>query len=230
MFRGLVDRCPDLARPPARHCLRAEQFNMIDKLLLVVGVTTLCMLTPGPDMALVMRNTLTRDRQYGGLTALGVLTGNMIHIGYCVLGIALLLSQSRVAYNVLRVASAIYLVYLGAQSLRSAGTARAEPHASAGRRPTSAYWQGFLNNLLNPKGSLFYLGVFSQLITPDMSPTQTTLLIGVMISVSAIFWIVFIQTLHLPMIRSGLAKSKVAIDRVFGVVLILFGATVAMLK
>ena len=203
---------------------------MIEKLLLVVGVTTLAMLSPGPDMVLVMRNTVTGDRPCGGLTALGVLTGNLVHIGYCVLGIALLLSQSPVAYNVLRVASALYLVYLGVQSLRSRDTTKTEPDASAGRRPTHAYWQGLVNNVLNPKGSLFYLGVFSQLITPDMSFAQTTLLITVMVGVSAVFWIVFIQTLHLPMIRAGLDKSKVAINRAFGVVLILFGAKVAMLK
>jgi threonine/homoserine/homoserine lactone efflux protein len=203
---------------------------MTEKLLLVVGVTTLCMLSPGPDMILVMRNTLTKDRRFGGLTALGVLTGNMFHIGYCTLGIALLLSQSPVAYNVLRVASAIYLVYLGVQGLRSGDTTKAEPDASASGRPTNAYWQGLVNNVLNPKGSLFYLGVFSQLITPEMSFAQTMLLIAVMVSVSAVFWIVFIQTLHLPMIRAGLDKSKVAIDRVFGGVLILLGARVAMLK
>jgi threonine/homoserine/homoserine lactone efflux protein len=203
---------------------------MTEKLLLVVAVTTLAMLSPGPDMVLVMRNTVTGDRPCGGLTALGVLTGNMFHIGYCTLGIALLLSRSPVAYNVLRVASAIYLVYLGVQSLRGRDTTKTEPDASAGRRPTHAYWQGFVNNVLNPKGSLFYLGVFSQLITPDMSLAQTTLLIAVMVGVSAVFWIVFIQTLHLPMIRAGLDKSTVAINRVFGVVLILFAAKVAMLK
>ena len=202
---------------------------MTEKLLLVVGVTTLCMLSPGPDMILVMRNTLTRDRRCGGLTAFGVLTGNLFHIGYCTLGIALLLSQSPVAYNVLRIASAIYLVSLGVQSLRSGGASKAEPNASAGR-PTGAYWQGLVNNVLNPKGSLFYLGVFSQLITPGMSFAQTALLVAVMVGVSAAFWFVFVQTLHLPMIRSGLDNSKVAIDRVFGVVLILVGAQVAMLK
>jgi threonine/homoserine/homoserine lactone efflux protein len=203
---------------------------MTEKMLLVAGVTMLAMLSPGPDMILVMRNTLTSHRRGGGLTALGVLTGNMVHIGYCTLGIALLLSQSPVAFNVLRVASAIYLVYLGVQSLRSRDTTKAEPVASAGRPPTNAYWQGFVNNVLNPKGSLFYLGVFSQLITPAMSLAQTTLLIAVMVGVSTIFWIVFVQTLHLPMIRAGLATSTVAINRVFGVVLILFGARVAMLK
>jgi len=202
---------------------------MIEKLLLVVSITTLCMLSPGPDMILVMRNTLTRDRRYGGLTALGVLTGNLVHIGYCTLGIALLLSRSPFAYNALRISSAIYLVYLGVRSLTSDHATNRAPAASAGWRPASAYWQGFVNNVLNPKGALFYLGVFSQLITPDMSLAQTTLLVAVMVSVSAMFWILFVQTLHLPLIRIGLDRSKVAIDRVFGVVLILFGASVAVL-
>ena len=106
---------------------------MTEKLLLVVGVTALCMLSPGPDMILVMRNTLTGSRRCGGLTALGVLTGNMVHIGYCTLGIALLLLRSPLAFSVLRVASALYLVFLGVQSLRNGSTTRAESHAPAGR-------------------------------------------------------------------------------------------------
>lgn len=203
---------------------------MTEKLLLVVGVTTLCMLSPGPDMVLVMRNTLTSGRRLGGLTALGVLTGNMFHIGYCTLGIGLLLAQSSTAYNVLRIASAMYLVYLGVQSLRSRPTAVVEPDAPVAPPPTNTYWQGVINNLLNPKGSLFYLGVFSQLITPEMSLAQTIILIVAMVSVSTIFWIVFVQTLHLPLIRTQIDKSKVAVDRVFGVVLILLAAKVAMLK
>ena len=201
---------------------------MTDKLLAVIGVTTLAMLSPGPDMILVMRNTLTRDRRAGGLTALGVLTGNVFHIGYCVLGIALLLSRSPVAYNVLRVASAIYLVYLGVQTLRRDRTNNVEADGSTAGGAAQPYWQGLVNNVLNPKGSLFYLGVFSQLITPDMSFAKMALLVTIMVGVSTVFWIVFIQTLHMPMIRAGVDKSKVVIERVFGFVLILLGATVAM--
>ena len=63
-----------------------------------------------------------------------------------------------------------------------------------------------------------------------MSFGQTTVLIAVMVSVSAIFWVVFIQTLHMPMIRAKLDGSKVVIARVFGVVLILFGAKIALLR
>src|SRR4249919_3904821 len=128
---------------------------MTEKLVLVVTITALCMITPGPDMLLVMRNTLVRDRQYGALTALGVLTGNLIHIGYCVVGIAVLVSQSRVLYEVLRIAGAIYLIYLGIQDLRNAS--RGEVNRLSTTAPSgSAYREGFVNNLLNPKGSLFY--------------------------------------------------------------------------
>jgi RhtB (resistance to homoserine/threonine) family protein len=202
---------------------------MTEKLVLVVTVTALCMISPGPDMLLVMRNTLVRDRHYGTFTALGVLTGNLIHIGYCVVGIAVLVSRNPVLFQVLRFAGAIYLIYLGIQDLRNASHEninRCSPDAPCG----SAYRQGFINNLLNPKGSLFYLGVFTQVITPDMSLTQMALLIVVMMTVSTMFWVIFVQTLHLPVVRAGVSGWKTAINRVFGVALILVGARVAMLK
>ena len=204
--------------------------GMTEKLLIVLGVTTLCMLSPGPDMILVMRNTLTGDRRRGGLTALGVLTGNLFHITYCVVGIALVLSRTPIAYNILRIAGAIYLVYLGVRGLWNANRGAGESAASNDRRRGHPYWQGFLNNLLNPKGSLFYLGVFTQVITPEVSFPQTALLVAVMMSVSAIFWIAFVQTLHLPAIRAAVQNSTAAIDRVFGVVLIALGARIAMLR
>lgn len=85
-----------------------------------------------------------------------------------------------------------------------------------------------MNNLLNPKGTLFYLGVFSQLITPDMTAAQTTLLIAVMMSVSAAFWALFVPALRMPVVRIRLDRHAMAIDRLFGVVLILFGAKIAL--
>ena len=176
---------------------------MIEKLLLVVGVTTLCMLSPGPDMMLVMRNTLTRDRRWGGLTALGVLTGNVFHIGYCTLGIALLLSKSPVAYNVLRVSSAqSYLIYLGVSEF-----------ARCRHDQTGVQWIGrytFNQRLL--------AGLHQQCAQPKRKPVLPRRIqsldharhvgradnrpLAVMVSVSAIFSVVFIQTLHMPMIRA----------------------------
>jgi threonine/homoserine/homoserine lactone efflux protein len=201
---------------------------MTEKLLLLVGVTTLCMLSPGPDMFLVMRNTVAGGRWHGGLTAVGVLTGNLVHIGYCVFGVAVLLLRSEPAYNAMRIASALYLVFLGIQSFRQAEAGVADTDRPRAARSRSAYWQGLWNNLLNPKGSLFYLGVFTQLITPDVSIPQTMLLVTVMMTVSALFWLLFVWTLQVPMVGRRLSQSTVLVNRMLGIVLILFAVTLAI--
>ena len=182
-------------------------------------------------MVLVMRNTLVSDRRSGGQTALGVLTGNAFHISYCALGLGLLLSRSESAYTVLRYASALYLVYLAVQGLRSRGHTLADTKfSSVAVRRRHPYLEGLINNLLNPKGGLFYLGVFSQVITPDLSTSDTLLLIATMVSVSALFWVGFVQTLHLPSIRGALRRWSQAVDRTFAIVLLGLAARVVFIE
>jgi threonine/homoserine/homoserine lactone efflux protein len=72
--------------------------------------------------------------------------------------------------------------------------------------------------------------VFTQLITPDMSIPQTVLLVTVMMTVSAVFWLVFVSTLQMPIIGRRLSQSTVLVNRMLGVVLILFAARLAMLN
>lgn len=201
---------------------------MTEQLLMVVGVTALCMLSPGPDMVLVMRNTLLVGRRAGGWTAAGVLTGNMVHIAYCALGLGILLTRSPGAYAVLRYASALYLAYLALQNLKSRGEGLAEPARPADAESRSPYLQGLINNLLNPKGILFFLGVFTQVITPELSPLDALVLVTAMVSVSAGFWLVFVQTLHLPFIRERLRKYNRAVDRAFGALLLAIAIRVAL--
>lgn len=200
---------------------------MAQDLALIISITMLCMLSPGPDMALVVRNTLAGDRARGLFTSLGVLTGNLVHIGYCALGVGVLIVHSVVAYSVLKFAGAAYLIFLGVSGLRSA-RARGEPTPRlSASRTRGSYLEGLLNNLLNPKGALFYLGVFTQVITPSTPPLRAALLIAAMIATSALFWIVFVATLHLPPVRALFVRFRTALERVFGVVLIVLGLRVA---
>ena len=67
---------------------------MLDQLLVVVSLTFLVMVSPGPDMVLVLRNTFVNGRRAGLQTSMGILSGNLVHITYCMLGIGLLISQS----------------------------------------------------------------------------------------------------------------------------------------
>src|SRR5688572_19417256 len=150
---------------------------VLDQILVIVSVTCLAMVTPGPDMVLVLRNTFVSGRHAGLQTSIGILSGNLVHITYCVLGIGLLISQSIIAFSALKYAAAAYLIYLGIISFRS-GARTLDATDRDGWRPDRTWFiQGLVNNLLNPKGTLFYLGVFTAVITPDTSASTMLVLI-----------------------------------------------------
>jgi threonine/homoserine/homoserine lactone efflux protein len=201
---------------------------MWGQLVVVVSLTGLVMVIPGPDMVLVLRNTFLGGRRGGLLTSGGVLLGNLVHITYCLLGIGWLISQSIVAFAALKYAAALYLVYLGIMSFRS-GAGVSHPGVVADRRPGHNWLaQGFINNVLNPKGALFYFGVFTVVIAPGTSAGEMTVLVASMMLVSASFWLLFVSTVDRPFIRESLTRSRKAASRVFGGVLILLGVRVAI--
>jgi RhtB (resistance to homoserine/threonine) family protein len=203
---------------------------MLDQILVIVSVTFLVMVSPGPDMVLVLRNTFVSGRRAGLQTSMGILSGNLVHITYCVLGIGLLISQSIVAFSALKYAGAAYLIYLGIMSFRS-GTKTLDTNEIEGRRPNRTWFvQGFVNNLLNPKGTLFYLGVFTMVITPETSTSAMLLLIFSMMLVSASFWLFFVYTLDRPTIREFIERSQQTVNRIFGALLLLLGIRVASMS
>src|SRR6185436_6391568 len=134
---------------------------MFGQLVVLVSLTCLVMVTPGPDMMMVLRNTVLGGRRAGLSTSGGVLTGNLVHITYCLLGIGLLIAKSILAFAALKYAAAAYLIYLGIQNLRAGN--QALDMGDVQRRSRDGHWflQGFISNVLNPKGTLFYLGVFT---------------------------------------------------------------------
>ncbi|HEV8394859.1 MAG TPA: LysE family translocator [Vicinamibacterales bacterium] len=200
---------------------------MIGQLFVVVSVTCLAMVIPGPDMVLVLRNTVVGGRRAGLQTSCGVLTGNLVHITYCLLGIGWLISRSIVAFAALKYAFAGYLIYLGIRSLRSKGQSLDAADIEAGRFERNWILQGFVNNVLNPKGTLFYLGVFTVVIAPGTSAGTMLALVCSMMLVSASFWLLFVSTLDRPVVREWFARSQRNLNRAFGGLLILLGVRVA---
>jgi len=198
--------------------------------MVIVSLTALVMVTPGPDMVLVLRNTFAGGRGAGLQTSVGILSGNLVHITYCMLGIGLIISQSILAFTMIKYAGAAYLIYLGVMSFRS-GSETLDTNDIERRRPNRTWFvQGFVNNLLNPKGALFYLGMFTMVITPETSATTLLVLIISMMLVSASFWLFFVYTLDRPFIRNSIARSQQTVSRIFGTLLVLLGMRVASMS
>ena len=202
---------------------------MLDQLLVISGLTVLVLVSPGPDMIIVMRNTFIGGRGAGLKTSLGVLTGNLVHISYCLVGIGWVISQSILAFAIIKYAGAAYLIYLGIASFRA--DRRSLAVKPMGKRESNRTWflQGFINNVLNPKGTLFYLGVFTMVITPDTSGFTKLVLVSTMMLICALFWLLFVGTLDRAYVRRWIERSQQAVSRVFGTVLVALGLRVALL-
>lgn len=202
----------------------------MEQIWMVVGITFLVMVSPGPDLVIVTRNTLVGGRAAGLWSSLGVLVGNAVHMTYCLLGIGWLISQSIVAFSVLKFAGAAYLIYLGIATLRADHSSFEVTLGDSATSDENWFLQGLLNNVLNPKGSLFYLGVFTMVITPETSLSMTLTLILCMKLVSSSFWLVFVYTLDQPVVRKLLERSQRTVNRVFGALLIGLGLRIASLE
>ena len=195
---------------------------MLADLLSVAGLTFLIMISPGPDFALVARNTVVGGKRAGGWTSAGVVTGNFVHLSYCLLGVGWLIANNLVAFTVLKLAGGTYLIFLGVQSLRS--NASVTERAQQSRDHNRTWWtQGLLNNLLNPKGPLFYLGLTSVFVHADSTFIYVVLLVCTTLGVSAAFWVLFVYVFQISVLRNQLAKAGKWINRALGAALIALG-------
>jgi threonine/homoserine/homoserine lactone efflux protein len=132
--------------------------NVDPRLLAFVGFAALLAILPGSDMALVTRNVLAIGRRRTLATIGGICLGCVIHATASALGISAVLATSATAFNVMKTVGAAYLVWIGVQSIRTAG-APPGPAADRAKGRTSPFLQGFLTNILNPKVAIFYLTV-----------------------------------------------------------------------
>ena len=137
----------------------------LNSLLLFVTAGIALNLTPGPDMLYVAARSASEGRAAGVASAFGIAAGTLVHIALVAGGLAAILAAVPVAYTVVRLAGAAYLVWLGARALlRPAGIAGERALAPAGR--WEIFRQGVVTNVLNPKVALFFLAFLPQFVDP----------------------------------------------------------------
>lgn len=198
--------------------------------LAVAAIHLLAVASPGPDFAVVVRESVTHGRRAGTWTALGVGSAIFLHVGYSLLGIGLIVSQSIVLFNLLKWLAAAYLVYIGFKALR-AGPAKNQPSAAptnlGERSPKAAYVAGFMTNGLNPKATLFFLSLFTVVINPH-TPLWVQAGYGVYLALATTAWFCLVARLFShSRVRAGFARIGHWFDRTMGVVLIALGIKIA---
>ena len=158
-----------------------------------LGVAVLVIVTPGPDTALTIRNTLIGGRAGGIATAFGVVGGQAVWALATSLGVVALLLASEPAFAAVRLAGAAYLVYLGAQTLVAAWRGDSWEVATGGTStlaPRVAARQGLVSNLGNPKMAAFFPSLLPQ-FAPAGEPAFTPLLLlGLLFCTMTLLWLI----------------------------------------
>ena len=200
------------------------------ELIVVVTITLLAVISPGPDFAMVARNSLMLSRRAGVLTACGIGLGVIVHVSYTLLGVGLLIRQSLWLFNAVKLIGAIYLIYLGARMLTTkAGDAQADA-AVAPLSDLAALRTGFLTNALNPKTTVFIVSLFMQAVRPD-TPLIVQIGYGAFIVGAHAGWFSLVAIcFSATRVRDRLLSLRHWIDRTFGCLLVGFGVALAIAR
>lgn len=193
------------------------------ELLAVITITILAVISPGPDFAMVSRNSLLLSRRAGLLTALGIGGGVLVHVAYTILGVGLLIQNSIALFHALKLVGAAYLVWLGARMLAAKPGGNAVATAAATLSDGQALRVGFLTNALNPKTTVFIVSLFIQVVEPTTAlPVQIGY--GAFIAAAHILWFALVALFFSAgAVRQRILAVRHWIDRSFGALLVGFG-------
>ena len=202
--------------------------DLAQGLIIVTTVHLLAAAAPGPDFILVSQQTLSNGKRAGLLCSLGIALGLSVHILYSSLGLAALIANSSSALWSIKLLGGCYLIYLGISGLR----ARAGNHQT-GQLTTATESSalktiglGFLCNALNPKAPIYFVSLFTIVLSQD-TPAQHLLIYGLWMMVLQLAWFSFLTLLlSRPLVTSKFQRMGHWIDRVAGGAMLILGLKV----
>ncbi len=195
--------------------------------LAVLALGVILVIVPGPNFVMTLRNSLVISRRAGLLTALGIALGGTTHVAYSLLGIGALIAQSITLFNALKWLGTVYLLILGIKALR----ARPHPPQIADSAPITAnrapLKNGYLTCLLNPKSTLFFFALFTQVVEPE-TPFAARVVYGLTIVFLELIWYSFVAlVISQPAIQGRISPGLHWLERISGVVLVGLGIRLA---
>ncbi|MDM1696669.1 LysE family transporter [Thiopseudomonas alkaliphila] len=192
----------------------------------------LALLSPGPDFVLVVKSAIKNDKSKAIGVAAGIASANAFYIALCLAGVGAILASSITIMIALKIIGGIFLVFLAVQALR----AKKNDYADFGLDTTTnknghttfvkEFATGFMSGALNPKNLLFYLSLFTVVLTNDVNLTFKISL-GVWMTMVVFAWdtaVIFL--LSTKKVRNQFTKSAFYIDKVTGAILGLVGLSI----
>jgi RhtB (resistance to homoserine/threonine) family protein len=196
-------------------------------LMLAFGINAVI---PGADFAMVLRQSIAHGRRAALFTSAGIATSILVHGSYTLLGIGVIVGQSLLVFNIIKWVGAAYLVWLAISALRSPPPKPPEEGDLAAVRPGdfAAFALGFLTNLLNPKAVLFFLALFTTLVSAHTGG-DTKVIYVLSMSIMLFAWFALVSVFFTTAsVRQGFFRFGRWFNRVTGITFILLAVRVAL--
>jgi threonine efflux protein len=204
----------------------------LEELLIIALVHLLAVASPGPDFAIILKQSIRYGRQTALYTSLGIGTGILIHVAYSIVGIGILIASDERLFTVLKYIAATYFCYIAWHGLSAKKPQINEQGESeiTEKPPSSlrAFMTGFLVNGLNVKATLFFVSLFSMVISPQ-TPVAIQIGYGLYMAVATAAWFSLLSYLLNHQRLSLIIQSKgYWLDRVMGLILLLLAIELVM--
>ncbi|MND52760.1 Threonine efflux protein [compost metagenome] len=206
------------------------------ELISLMAIFSFAIVSPGADLAMVMRQALVHGRRQAIITSFGIGTALMFHVSYTILGLGLIISQSVYLFNIVKWLGVAYLVYIGVKALKAGRTEISVPAdgqvdgVKRGQSALKAFTLGFAANALNPKPVFFFLSIFSTVVGAH-TPMAIKFGYGLVMATCLIIWFVGVSLfMTTPRMRAAFSRASKWIDRTSGVVFIALGIKLATEK
>lgn len=200
----------------------------MDRFPLVLGIIWLAVISPGADFAMVSRLSFRGGPRAGLFAAAGIATACWFHVAYAIFGLELVERLFPHLLDVIRIAGAAYLIYIGATTALAHPTSDDAGLSAARADIPRAFATGMLTNALNPKTSIFVISLYAQVIGPA-TPLAMKLGYGIVISLSHLIWFAGVAVfLSRPPVRAWVFARQRVVNGIIGAVLVLLGLTLAL--
>ncbi|MCE2593657.1 LysE family transporter [Motilimonas cestriensis] len=199
--------------------------DLIQGLLLITSIHLLAAASPGPDFVLVSQQTLSHGKKAGLLCSIGITLGLSIHILYSAFGLAAIIANSTSLLWMIKILGGGYLLYIGIKGLMAKPAELATTNAAIApaRSGLKTIGMGFLCNALNPKAPIYFVSLFTVVLSPDM-PVSQIAIYGVWMMVIQMAWFsAVVGLLSRPAINLKFKKLGHWVDRVLGGAMIALG-------
>ncbi|UTM57983.1 LysE family transporter [Photobacterium sp. CCB-ST2H9] len=197
-----------------------------------LSLLMICMLgamSPGPSLAVVAKHSLSGGKLHGIATSWAHAFGVGVYALLTLLGLAVVLKQSPLLFQVITYSGAAYLAYLGINALRSKGGVAAKLSAGASASLGEAARDGIMISILNPKLALFFLALFSQFVAVGSQMSDRAIIVATPLLVDGLWYTLIALILSRPAVLEKLRSRAQLIDRLSGVVLLMLALRVVWL-